>query len=178
MYSFPNFEPVCCSTSSSNCCFFTCIQISQGAGKETISLRISQFIVIYTVKDFGIVNEAEVDVFSGIPSHFLWSNRCGQFDLYLPLILILLYLYAAASAKSLQLCPTLCTPIDGSPPGSPVPGIGCHFLLQCMKVKSESEVTQSCPTLVTPWTAAYQAPLSMGFSRQEYWSGVPLPYLT
>ena len=51
-------------------------------------------------------------------------------------------------------------------------GMGCHFLLQCMK--SESEVAQSCPTLATPWTAAYQAPPSMGFSRQEYWSGVPL----
>ena len=44
-----------------------------------------------------------------------------------------------------------------------------------MKVKSESEVTQSCPTLATPWTAAYQAPPSMGFSRQKYGSGVPLP---
>ena len=102
-------------------------------------------------------------------------------------------------------------------------GVGCHFLLQCMKVKSESEVAQSCPTLSdpmgcslpgssvhgisqarvlewgaiafsnawkwkmkvkmlshvrlleTPWTVAYQAPLSMGFSRQEYWSGLPLP---
>ena len=53
--------------------------------------------------------------------------------------------------------------------------VGCHFLLQGMKVKSESEVTQSCPTLATPWTAAYQAPPSMGFSRQEYWSGMPLP---
>ena len=54
-------------------------------------------------------------------------------------------------------------------------GVGRHFLLQCMKVKSESEVAQSCLTLATPWTAAYQAPPSMGFSRQEYWSGVPLP---
>ena len=54
-------------------------------------------------------------------------------------------------------------------------GVGCHFLLQCMKVKSENEVAQSCPTLATPRTAAYQAPPSMGFSRQEYWSGVPLP---
>ena len=54
-------------------------------------------------------------------------------------------------------------------------GVSCHFLLQCMKVKSESEVAQSCPTLATPWTAACQAPPSMGFSRQEYWSGVPLP---
>ena len=54
-------------------------------------------------------------------------------------------------------------------------GVGCHFLLQCMKVKNESEVAQSCPPLATPWTAAYQAPLSMGFSRREHWSGVPLP---
>ena len=54
-------------------------------------------------------------------------------------------------------------------------GVGCHFLLQCMKVKSESEVAQSCLTLATPWTAASQAPPSMGFSRQEYWSGLPLP---
>ena len=54
-------------------------------------------------------------------------------------------------------------------------GLGCHFLLQCMKMKSESEVAQSCPTLATPWTAAYQALPPMGFSRQEYWSGVPLP---
>ena len=54
-------------------------------------------------------------------------------------------------------------------------GVGCHFLFQCMKVKSESEVAQSCLTLSDPWTTAYQAPPSMGFSRQEYWSGVPLP---
>ena len=54
-------------------------------------------------------------------------------------------------------------------------GVGCHFLLQCMKEKSQSEVAQLCLTLATPWTAAHQAPPSMGFSRQEYWSGVPLP---
>ena len=64
---------------------------------------------------------------------------------------------AAAAAKSLQSCPTLCDPIDGSPPGSPPwdspsknIGVGCHFLLQCVKVKSESEVAQSCPTLSDP----------------------------
>ena len=54
-------------------------------------------------------------------------------------------------------------------------GVGCHFLLQCMKVKSESEVAQSGRLLATPWTAAYQASPSMGFSRQEYWDGLPLP---
>ena len=65
---------------------------------------------------------------------------------------------AAAAAKSLQSCLTLCSPIDGSPLGSCVPGdspgkntgVGCHFLLQCMKVKSESEVAQLCPTLSDP----------------------------
>ena len=55
-------------------------------------------------------------------------------------------------------------------------GVGCHCLLQCTKVKSESEVAQSYARLLaTSWTAAYQAPPSMGFSRQEYWSGLPLP---
>ena len=66
---------------------------------------------------------------------------------------------AAAAAKLLQSCPTLCNPIDGSPPGLPHPwdspgkntGVGCHFLLQCMKVKSESEVTLSCPTPSAPY---------------------------
>ena len=53
--------------------------------------------------------------------------------------------------------------------------VGCHFLLQCMKVKGESEVAQLCPTPSDPMDAAYQAPLSMGFSRQEYRSAVPLP---
>ena len=79
----------------------------------------------------------------------------------------------------LQSCTTLCDPIDGQPTRLPYPwdspgkntGLGCHFLLQCMKVKSLSRVW----LLATPWTAAHQAPLSMGFSRQEYWSGVPLP---
>ena len=92
------------------------------------------------------------------------------------------YVYAAA-AKSLQSCPTLCDPIDGSPPGSPVPGILQARTLEWVaisfsnawkwknKVKSLSRVR----LLVTPWTAAHQATLSVGFSRQEYWSGVPLP---
>ena len=65
---------------------------------------------------------------------------------------------AAATAKLLQPCPTLCDPIEGSPPGSPRPwdspgkntGVSCHFLLQCMTVKSEREVIQSCPTLCNP----------------------------
>ena len=54
-------------------------------------------------------------------------------------------------------------------------GVGCHFLLQCMKVKMKVKSLSRVQLLVTPWTAAHQGPPSMGFSRQEYWSGVPLP---
>ena len=90
---------------------------------------------------------------------------------------------AAAAAKSIQSCPTLCNPIDGSPPGSLVPGILQARTLEWVaisfsnawkwkvKMKSLSHVW----LLATSWTAVYQAPPSMGFSRQEYWSGVPLP---
>ena len=86
-------------------------------------------------------------------------------------------------AKSLQSCPTLCDPIDGSPPGFPIPEILQTRTVEWVaisffnawkwkvKVKSLSHVQ----LLATTWTAAYQAPPSMGFSRQEYWSGVPLP---
>ena len=90
--------------------------------------------------------------------------------------------YHAAAAKSLQSCPTLCDLIDSSPPGSPVPGILQARTLEWVaisfsnawkwkvKVKSLSRV----PLFATPWTAVYQAPPSMEFSRQEYWSGVTL----
>ena len=93
------------------------------------------------------------------------------------------YKATSAAAKSLQLCPTLCDPIDGSPPDCSVPGILQARTLEWVaisfsnawtwkvKVKSLSHVRLSA----TPWTAAYQAPPSMGFSKQEYWSGVPLP---
>ena len=110
--------------------------------------------------------------FISLPSwsvHWLWE----------PLLLEV----AAAAAKSLQSCLTLCDPIVGSPPGSPVPGILQARTLEWVassfsnawkwkvKVKSLSRVRLSA----TPWTTALQAPPSMGFFRQEYWSGVPLP---
>ena len=91
--------------------------------------------------------------------------------------------FAAAAAKSLQSCTTLCDPIDSSPPGSPVPGIlqartpewvAISFSIAWkwkVKVKSLSHFQ----LFMTPWTAAHQALPSMGFSRQEYCSGVPLP---
>ena len=74
MYSFPNLEPVCCSVSSSNCYFFTCIQISQEAGQvvwySCLFKNFPQFVVIHTVKGFGIVNKAEVDIFLELSCFF------------------------------------------------------------------------------------------------------------
>ena len=121
---------------------------------------------------------------------YLWP--CS--NLRAPFVHILLLIYhlsldiyetfhPAAAAKSLQSCLTLCDLIDGSPSGSPIPGILQARTLEWVaisvssawkwkgKVKSLSRVR----LFVTPWTAAHQAPPSMGFSRQEYWSGVPLP---
>ena len=86
---------------------------------------------------------------------------------------------ATATAKSLQSCLTLCDPIDGSPPGSPIPRIlqartlewGCHFLFQCTKVKSQSEVAQSCPTLSDPMDCSLPGSSVHGiFQAKEYYS--------
>ena len=88
----------------------------------------------------------------------------------------------AAATKSLQLCLTLCNPTDGLPPGSPVPGILQARTLEWVaisfssawKQKVNMKLLSHVRLLVTPWTAAYQAPLSMRVFRQEYWSGLPL----
>ena len=97
-------------------------------------------------------------------------------------LLSVLFPAAAAESKSLQSCPTLCDPIDGSPPGSPIPGILQARTLEWVAIsfsnvwkwKVKVKLLSRVRLLTTPWTAAYQAPPSMGFSRQEYWSGVPL----
>ena len=167
--------------------------------------NVPQFVVIYTLKGFGMVNKIEVELFwnslafamiqqllaiwSLVPLPFPNAPRTSgssQFTYCWSLawrILSITLLVCAAAAKSLQSCPTLCDPIDSSPPGSAVPGILQARTLEWVaisfsnawkwkvKVKSLSRVW----LLATPWTAAYQAPPSMGFSRQEYWSGVPLP---
>ena len=90
---------------------------------------------------------------------------------------------AAAAAKLLQSCPTLCNPIDSSPPGYPVPGILQARTLEWVAIsfsnvwkwKVKGKSLSHFRLFATPWTAAYQTPPSMGFSRQEYWSGLPLP---
>ena len=90
---------------------------------------------------------------------------------------------AAAAAKSLQSCPTLCDPIDSSPPGSAVPGILQARTVEWVAIsfstawkwKVKVKSLSRDQLVVTPWTIAHQAPPSMGFSKQEYWNGVSLP---
>ena len=93
------------------------------------------------------------------------------------------YMCTTTTTKSLQSCPTLCDPIDGSPPSSPVPGILKARTLEQVAIsffnvwkwKAKVKLLSCVRPSATPWTAAFQAPPPMGFSRQGYWSGVPLP---
>ena len=99
----------------------------------------------------------------------MWKNRS--------------FIHVAAATKSLQSCLALCDPIECSPPGSTVPGILQARTLEWVAIsfsnawkwKVKVNLLSRVWLLATPWTAAHQAPPSIGFSRQEYWSGVPLP---
>ena len=94
--------------------------------------------------------------------------------------------FLAAAAKALQSCPTLSNPIEGSPPDSPIPGILQVRTLECVAIsfsnawkwKVKGKSLSYVQLFMTTWTAAYQAPPSMGFCRQEYWSAVPSPSAT
>ena len=113
------------------------------------------------------------------------SHQCLEWVIDKLIILMknLGFIHAAAAAKVPQSCLTLCDPIDGSPPGPAVPGILQARTLEWVAISSSNAwkwkvkvKSLSCVWLLaTPWTAAYQAPPSMGFSRQEYWSGLPWP---
>ena len=111
-------------------------------------------------------------------SHNLWQTEANLHSFKQNKIFL-----TAAAAKSLQSCPTLCDPIDGSPPGSHIPGTLQARTLEWVAIsfsnawkwKVKAKSLSRVRLFATPWTAAHQAPPSMGFSRQEYWSGVLLP---
>ena len=118
-------------------------------------------------------------------SEFLFSKFLLPEITYMLSSIVLGYKHhdGSAAAKLLQSCPTLCDPTDVSPPGSPVPGIlqartlewVAIFFSNAWKWKVKVKSLSCVRLLGTPWTAAYQAPPSMGFPRQEYWTGLPLP---
>ena len=147
-------------------------------------LQLGEKIFVKHISDKGLVSKSNLELLqlndknnsvlrNGKDLYRYFTERCPTW----------LVIAAAAAAALLQSCPTLCDPIDRSPPGSPVPGILQARTLEWVaisfsnawkwkvKMKSLSRVG----LFATPWTAAYQAPPSMGFSRQEYWSGVPSP---
>ena len=176
MYSFPDLEPVYCSMLSSNCCFLTCIQVSQEAGQVVwyshLFQNFPQFIVIHTVKGFGVVNKAEIDVFlelfcffhdladvgnliSGSSAfsktnlniwkftvHVLLKPGLDNFEHYFTSkCCCQVASVVSDSVRRHRRQPTrLCPPWDS--PGKNT-GVGCHFLLQCMKVKEMSAILRS-----------------------------------
>ena len=137
------------------------------------TLQYLEFVLCFFLDEYPLVPTLSTEYLS-----FLTVLKCYLYAFEL-------WCCAAAAAKSLQSCPTLCDPIDSSLPGSPVPGILQARTLQWVaisfsnawkwkvKVKSLNRVW----LFMIPWTATYQAPPSMGFSRQEYWSGVLSPSL-
>ena len=149
-YSLPDLEPVCCSMSSSNCCFLTCIQVSQQPGKVVwyshIFQNFPQFIMIHTVKGFGIVNKAELDVFLEFSCFFDDPVNVGSF----------ISGSSAFSKTSLntqsrsvaQSCPNLCDPMNRRTPGLHVH----HQLLEFTQthVRWVSDVIQPSHPLSSP----------------------------
>ena len=142
MYSFSYLEPVCCSMSTSNCSFLTWIQVFQEADQMVwyshLFQNFPQFIVIHTVKGFGIVNKPEIDVFLELSCFFHDPADVGN-----------LISGSSAFSNSLYFFPSS----------------------RWLPLSSFSRV-RLC---ATPETAAHQAPPSLGFSRQEHWSGLPFP---
>ena len=167
MYSFPDLEPVYCSLSSSNCCFLTCIQVSQEAGQVVwyshLFQNFPQFIVMHTVKGFGIVNKTEIDVFLELSCFFDDPTDVGN----------LIYGSSVFSKSSLNVWKfTIHLQLK--------PGLEnfehyftsvCYDML-CYAMLSHFSRVRLC---VTPQMAAHQAPPSLGLSRQEHWSGLPFP---
>ena len=158
----------------------------QPRDQTQVSCNACRFSTIWGTREASFEQQAD-DIQCGKPLHK--AILCDYFIFLIWEWLIKMHYFvtslavAAATAKSLQSCPILCDPIDGSPPGSPVPGIlqaitlewVAIFFSNAWKWKVKVKLLSCVGPSATPWTAAFQAPPSMGFSRQEYWSGVPLP---
>ena len=167
--------------SSSNCCFLTCIQISQEAGQVVwyshLFQNFPQFVVVHTVKGF-VLSKNRSRCFFGTLLLFRWSSGCWQFGLW---FLCLLYcfnsfkfhwLYINKVSASNHFSFILWFPTALMKQLTQYQG--CHFLLQCMKVKNESEVTQSCPTLSDPRDCSLPGSFSHGIfqARVLEWGAI------
>ena len=141
---------------------------------------LSTLVILFYNRSSDLIH---LEVCTLLPKFLPWCVLFWLKNTDFTSILLFQYCVAAAAAKSLQSCPTLCDPVDGSPLGSLVPGILQARILEWVAIsfsnawkwKVKVKLLSSAELLATPWTAAYLAPPSMGFSRQEYWSGLPLP---
>ena len=207
-YSFPNLEPVCCSMSSSNCCFLTCKQISQEAGQVVwyshLLKNFPQFVVIHTVKGFGIVNKAEVHVFLELSCFFDDPAVVGKLisgssafsksslNIWKFLVDVLLkpglenFEHYFASVWDEHSCAVVWTCFGTAFPWGWTEDCASTDSLgggrpwgclspSCLGCQSRAQSLSRVQLFVAPWTAARQAPLSKEFSRQEHWSGLPFP---
>ena len=148
------FGTVCCSMTSSNSCFLTCIQISQ-------------VLLYYNINTLYYIWR----IYNSLLKWWISTTEIIQSSKY-----------AAAAAKSLQSCPTLCNPIDGGPPGSPVPRILQAKTLEWVAIsfsnawkgKVKVKLLSRVRLFETSWSAAYQAPPSMGFfqARVLEWGAI------
>ena len=156
------------------------------SGSQTIGASASASVLAMNIQDWfplgwtGWISLQSKGLSRVISNTTVQSiNSSAHSFLYSP---TLTFIHAAA-AKSLQSWPTLCDLIDGSPPGSPVPGILQARTLEWVAIsfsnawkwKVKVKSLSHAQLFSTPWTAAHQAPLSVGFSRQEHWGGLPLP---
>ena len=149
---------------------------------KTIALTILTSLIAQLVKNLSAMQETW---FYAWVRKICWRRDRLPTPVFWPGEFHGLYSPATATAKSLQSCPTLCDPTDSSPPGSLVPGILQARTLEWVTIafsnawkwKVKVKLLSRVQLLATAWTVAYQAPPSMGFARQEYWSGVPLPSL-
>ena len=150
-----------------------------------VALRLCEYPVVFSPSDWCSVTESVTSFFVSVSvlGFFFFFNLSHKILIYWKDFLHFFFFWHHAAAKSLQSCPTLCSPIDGSPPGSPVPGILQARTLEWVAIsfsnawqwKVKVKMLSRIRLLAAPWTAAHQAPPSMRFSRQEYWSGLPLP---
>ena len=155
-----------------------CQQITDKESIEIVSIR--DLIIIFRVYRWSTWRYRTI---TKITHQNKFCTEVCESTLAPLFLLCSFFLLIAAAAASLQSCPTLCDPIDGSLPGSSVPGIlqariqewVATSISNAWKWKVKVKSLSCVWPLATPWTVAYQGSPSMGFSRQEYWSGVPWP---
>ena len=191
-YAKKHLAQLYCQTFTACWAFTACLVLSDTFFYLILTIKLCNTAILWKRNSLGKLKSQsqklaglESELNSLTPKFMLFPFPYPTYNSFLWLVIpaqcmkFMYEVYAAAAAKSLQPCPTLHDPIDGSPPHSPVPGILQARTLEWVAIsfsnawkwKVKGKLLSRVWLFATPWTAAYQAPPSMGFSRQEYWSG-------